>query len=392
MISWKTETRKISDLKGWDKNPRKISEKAYERLKKSIQDRGFHDVLKIDENNVVLSGNQRLKALVELGYDEVECKVCEQILTEKEKREVAIESNVQDGEFDLEMLQLEFEDELKELGFDDLLLGTGDSANDWNYNYKGLEQTGDGLVDTLGFAPHSMWYNIPRDYGDIKNKLVALPERKNKNPHQDKYSRTNPESIRRIVKMYMREGDMFLENCCGWSTFGAIAKSMGFSGVGIDIWDVAIKYSTKQIQTIGGGGRVEILKMDGMATKFEDNKFDYIYCNPPFMDAELYSGAENDIACSDRGEFESKFQRLMNENYRVVRQDGLCTITISDQRRGGRLVPNQKLVIDCGIRAGFVLHDFVIVEQLGVANMYRKKAFNRKYSPKNHEYVITFKK
>jgi hypothetical protein len=40
--------------------------------------------------------------------------------------------------------------------------------------------------------------------------------------------------------------------------------------------------------------------------------------------------------------------------------------------------------------AGFDLHDFVVVEQLGVANIYRKKAYEKRRSPKNHEYVITF--
>lgn len=190
----------------------------------------------------------------------------------------------------------------------------------------------------------------------------------------------------------MRDGDFFLENCCGWSTFGAIAKLHGYSGIGIDIWDVAIMYSKEQISKMGGGGEVEIIKMDGMSTTFECGSFDYVYCNPPFMDVEMYGGTENDIACSDRSEFEGKFARLMAENYRVVKHGGLCTITISDQRKKGVLIPNQKLVIDTGLSCGFALHDFVVVEQLGVANMYRKKAYEQRRSPKNHEYAITFAK
>jgi ParB-like chromosome segregation protein Spo0J len=60
-MKWHTETRKLSDLKEWENNPRTITDTAYQRLKKSIKERGFHDIIKIDEKNVVLSGNQLLK-------------------------------------------------------------------------------------------------------------------------------------------------------------------------------------------------------------------------------------------------------------------------------------------------------------------------------------------
>ena len=86
-MKWHTEIRKISELKEWENNPRTISDKAYKRLKEAIEKRGFHDVIKIDENNVVLSGNQRLKILKELGYEEVECKVPDEKLTQRQKEQ-----------------------------------------------------------------------------------------------------------------------------------------------------------------------------------------------------------------------------------------------------------------------------------------------------------------
>lgn len=120
-IDWHTEKRKVSDLKGWKDNPRTISDKDYENLKKSIIKRGFHDVLKIDEDNVVLSGNQRLKVLIELGVEEVECKVSDTILTPRQKEEVALESNTQAGEWDMDKLAEGFGDVMEEIGFEDLL-------------------------------------------------------------------------------------------------------------------------------------------------------------------------------------------------------------------------------------------------------------------------------
>ena len=120
-MKWHTEVRKIEDLKKWEENPRSISEVEYVKLKKSITKRGFHDILKIDEKNVVLSGNQRLDALKELDYKEVECKVADKILTQEEKDAVALESNIQGGEWDMDKLAEGFEDVLEELGADDLM-------------------------------------------------------------------------------------------------------------------------------------------------------------------------------------------------------------------------------------------------------------------------------
>lgn len=129
-IDWHTEKRKISALKEWKDNPRTISDKAYERLKGSITKRGFHDVLKIDENNVVLSGNQRLRALRELGVEEVECKVANRKLTQDEKDAVALESNTQDGEWDMDKLAEGYGDVMEEIGFGDLMPETFGDKNE----------------------------------------------------------------------------------------------------------------------------------------------------------------------------------------------------------------------------------------------------------------------
>ncbi len=122
-LSWYIEKRKVSELKSWDKNPRIITEEAFKRLKQRIVERGFHDVIKIDTDNTVLSGNQRKTALLQLGVTEVDCIIPNRALTEKERDAVAIESNRHEGSFDFELLANSFEvDLLKDCGFSDLEL------------------------------------------------------------------------------------------------------------------------------------------------------------------------------------------------------------------------------------------------------------------------------
>lgn len=67
----KSEIRKIEELKEWDKNPRSITQKDFERLKKQIKELGVYKPLIINQDNIVLGGNMRLRALRELGYKEV---------------------------------------------------------------------------------------------------------------------------------------------------------------------------------------------------------------------------------------------------------------------------------------------------------------------------------
>lgn len=126
-LQWKVEKRKVADLKEWDKNPRKISGEEFEKLKASIVERGFHDVLKIDTDNTIISGHQRRRALTELGIKEIDVLVPERALTPQERDIIAVESNRHRGSFDFDVLANSFDiEDLVTAGFnrDELFGGT----------------------------------------------------------------------------------------------------------------------------------------------------------------------------------------------------------------------------------------------------------------------------
>jgi len=182
MIEWTVEIRKLSDLKLWDKNPRTISEKAYAKLKERISKRGMHDVLKVDTHDVVLSGNQRLRVLKELGYDEVEVKVPERELTEKEMQEVALESNTNDGEWDSDLLANGFEEDmLEDLGLSGLLP-------------KAIDSNEEVDVDSFGDTG-VLSFKLPKD--DYMRALQLLA-----NAVEKTESDTNEECIMKLLEQY----------------------------------------------------------------------------------------------------------------------------------------------------------------------------------------------
>lgn len=138
-LVWHAERRSVDSLKPWDKNPRKISAEKLDQLMDRIRNRGFHDVVKIDVDGTILSGNQRKKALIKLGMKEVTVLIPNRPLTESEREKVGLESNITDGTWDLEKLSEFNLDILDDIHFDktDLLhyldeeVGvTGDNFNE----------------------------------------------------------------------------------------------------------------------------------------------------------------------------------------------------------------------------------------------------------------------
>jgi DNA modification methylase len=96
---------KITEIKFNPTNPRIIKDSKFKELVQSIKD--FPDMLDlrpivIDENNMILGGNMRLKACIEAGLAEV--PVTKAHLSEEQKKEFIIKDNVGYGEWDWDTL------------------------------------------------------------------------------------------------------------------------------------------------------------------------------------------------------------------------------------------------------------------------------------------------
>lgn len=118
---WECRKVKLKDILPNSKNPRTITKEKFERLKKKIEDVGFHSPIKVDNEGVILGGNQRYAALMDMGAGELEVPVMYPLfqLTEKERQEIIITDNISDGEWDMDMLANEFEiEDLAEWGLD----------------------------------------------------------------------------------------------------------------------------------------------------------------------------------------------------------------------------------------------------------------------------------
>jgi ParB-like chromosome segregation protein Spo0J len=62
---------KVLVLKAFERNPRRISEDAFNQLKKSFSETGYHQRIIATEDLRVIGGHQRIKALKELSLKQV---------------------------------------------------------------------------------------------------------------------------------------------------------------------------------------------------------------------------------------------------------------------------------------------------------------------------------
>ena len=123
MITWKIEKRKLSDLIGYDKNPRKFTEKGLKDLKKSLERLGDANIITINADNTILGGHARATVMNQLGYEEVDVKVPNILLDEKAVQEIVVRLNANTaGEWDLDRLEVDFDlADLEEWGLDDVI-------------------------------------------------------------------------------------------------------------------------------------------------------------------------------------------------------------------------------------------------------------------------------
>ena len=110
------EHKLLSELNPATYNPRQITTKQYNHLKKSIEKFGIVDPIIINKDMTVIGGHQRLKICIALKYKEIDCVVLD--LSKEEERELNVRLNKNTGDFDMDILANEFDiDELVDWGF-----------------------------------------------------------------------------------------------------------------------------------------------------------------------------------------------------------------------------------------------------------------------------------
>jgi len=151
-VKWKHKTIKISELKEYENNPRKIGKKELEKLANHIREDGYHQRIILNNDNTIIGGHQRKKALIKAGYtedSEIDVLVSDRQLTDRELDRINIRDNLPFGEYNFDILQERFTTEdLIDFGM------TGDMLS--NFNIEEIDTKEDDFdTSELNIEPKS---------------------------------------------------------------------------------------------------------------------------------------------------------------------------------------------------------------------------------------------
>lgn len=173
-IEWRTEKRLISELKDHPKNPRLITKEELDQLKKSLKKFNYVETVVINEDNTILAGHMRVKAMKSMkkGKQEIDVRVPNRMLTPEEADEYLIRSNKNTGEWDWEILANEWEtDKLFEWGFTESELQFKEAdkveAVDDGYEEEIPDEPKTKPGDIYDLGPHKLICGSATNHDDI---------------------------------------------------------------------------------------------------------------------------------------------------------------------------------------------------------------------------------
>jgi DNA modification methylase len=139
-LEWHNEKRMVKDLVPYEFNPRVLSEDKKQLLINSIEKYNLAEVPAINLDNVIIAGHQRIKVLMEIGRgdEEIDVRVPNRLLTEKEFKEYNIVSNIPVGFWEIDVLEEHFADiDLEGLGLfvEDIVVETPEFLEAKEDNY-----------------------------------------------------------------------------------------------------------------------------------------------------------------------------------------------------------------------------------------------------------------
>lgn len=154
-LEWTTEKRKVNDLLPLEVNPRKISDAKRQQLIKSIEKFNLAEIPAINKDNTIIAGHQRIKALqmIDRGEEMIDVRVPNRQLTRKEVKEYNLISNTHAGDWDFEILEVEFEDvKIEEI---------------WDFDIPGFDMPTNEVAKTVAekeerkaaeYDPNKQWF------------------------------------------------------------------------------------------------------------------------------------------------------------------------------------------------------------------------------------------
>ena len=299
---------KLAEIKPYKKNARKNDE-AVEYVVKSIEQCEYVAPIILDENNVILAGHTRYKALKKLGYDEAECVIKEGLSEEQKKKYRLLDNKTAEfAEWDFDLLK----DELEDLDFEDLDIDWGIDELPENNPYNIPDSEKGSLNDKFIVPPFSIldtrqgyWVNRKQIWREkIQDNAEA---RQNATVYGDQsfFESFNPVSLLdpvlcEIVAGWFMPQNTTDINCfdtfAGDTVFGFVSGYLGKNFTGIELRKEQADFNNMRVGEFGLTSKYICDDGRNVLNHIAKESQDLYFSCPPYYDLEQYSTLENDVS------------------------------------------------------------------------------------------------
>ena len=340
---WSEKTVKLADLRPYERNPRLITKEAYDRLKAAIAKLGFHQRILCQPDLGVIGGHQRLKALKELGYVDVNILVPDRFLSSDEFRQLLIQDNLPFGQHDFDILSADFDmEELKEWGMPESWFGEEKKT--------AADKAAGSLIEKFGVAPFSVLNAREGWWQDRKRGWLAtgidseLGRDASAGGSPDLDARQNGKSGTSIFDPVLTElayrwfspvGGIILDPFAGGSVRGIVAAKLGRSYFGGDLRAEQIAANQAQTRLLAIGDTPPVWKQgDSLYLKstFPDVEADFLFSCPPYADLEKYSDDPRDLSNMKYKDFCDIYGKIILAACGMLKQDRFACFVVGEVR------------------------------------------------------------
>lgn len=167
---------KLSDIKPYEKNPRKNNE-AVKYVAESIKEFGFKVPIVIDKNNVIIAGHTRYKAAKRLKMKEVPTIIADDLTDEQVKAFRLADNKVAEkAEWDFDLLPLEINDivniDMGTFGFDlDFNGGVEEQVQEDDFEVEPPKEPKSKLGDIYQLGRHRLMCGDSTSIEDVEKLL-----------------------------------------------------------------------------------------------------------------------------------------------------------------------------------------------------------------------------
>lgn len=242
----------------------------------------------------------------------------------------------------------------------------------------------------------------PKNFNLENTSVWSFKSRGNWATHDGNYrGNWSPYIPRNIILRYSKENDIVLDYFCGAGTTAIECKLLNRKFIGIDVNPKAIELARNNVDFDGFNNsifNVDIKLNVGDARNLSfinDESIDLICAHPPYSNIINYThNNPNDLSNFKDIEFLSEIEKVARESYRVLKDNGYCSILIGDMRKNKNVIPLGFWTIEKYLKTGFKIKELIIKRQHNckTTGFWYKNSIKYNFLLLAHEYLLVFQK